>query len=71
MTNGILEGFNSLFQAAKAKARVYRKTETIERHLLLLNSARRIPSTSSKKLQGTCFSKCNKYLWLRSIPNPR
>ncbi len=29
LTNGILEGFNSIFQAAKAKARGYRKTQTI------------------------------------------
>lgn len=29
ISNGILEGFNSLFQAAKAKARGYKKTETI------------------------------------------
>jgi len=30
ITNGILEGFNSIFQAAKAKARGYKRTETIK-----------------------------------------
>jgi hypothetical protein len=30
INNGILEGFNSIFQAAKAKARGYSKTETIK-----------------------------------------
>ncbi len=29
LNNGILEGFNSLFQAAKAKARGYRRFDTI------------------------------------------
>jgi len=29
ISNGILEGFNSIFQAAKSKARGYKKTETI------------------------------------------
>jgi len=36
ITNGILEGFNSLFQAAKAKARGYRKTETIKAVIYIL-----------------------------------
>lgn len=34
--NGILEGFNSLFQAAKAKARGYRSTETIKTVIYIL-----------------------------------
>jgi len=36
ISNGILEGFNSLFKAAKAKARGYRKTETIKAVIYLL-----------------------------------
>ncbi len=36
ITNGILEGFNSLFQAAKAKARGYKKTETIKAVIYIL-----------------------------------
>lgn len=36
LTNGILEGFNSLFQAAKAKARGYKKTETIKAVIYIL-----------------------------------
>lgn len=36
ISNGILEGFNSVFQAAKAKARGYRKTETIKTIIYIL-----------------------------------
>ena len=36
ITNGILEGFNSIFQAAKAKARGYKKTETIKTVIYIL-----------------------------------
>lgn len=36
ITNGILEGFNSIFQAAKAKARGYKKTETIKAVIYIL-----------------------------------
>lgn len=38
ITNGILEGFNSIFQAAKAKARGYKKTETIKAIIYLLTA---------------------------------
>ena len=34
--NGILEGFNSIFQAAKAKARGYKNTETIKTIIYIL-----------------------------------
>lgn len=34
--NGILEGFNSIFQAAKAKARGYKKTSTIKTIIYIL-----------------------------------
>lgn len=36
ISNGILEGFNSIFQAAKAKARGYKKTETIKNIIYIL-----------------------------------
>lgn len=36
ISNGILEGFNSLFQAAKAKARGYKRTDTIITIIYLL-----------------------------------
>jgi transposase len=36
ISNGILEGFNSLFQAAKAKARGYKKTRTIKTIIYVL-----------------------------------
>ncbi len=36
LTNRILEGLNSLFQAAEAKARGYWKTETLKAALYLL-----------------------------------
>ena len=36
LTNGVLEGFNSIFQAAKAKARGYKKTETIKAIIYVL-----------------------------------
>jgi len=36
INNGILEGFNSLFQAAKAKARGYQKTRTIKSVIYIL-----------------------------------
>jgi transposase len=36
INNGILEGFNSIFQAAKAKARGYSKTETIKTIIYIL-----------------------------------
>ena len=36
LNNGILEGFNSLFQAAKAKARGYRRFDTISTIIYLL-----------------------------------
>ena len=36
INNGILEGFNSIFQAAKAKARGYKKTETIKTVIYIL-----------------------------------
>lgn len=36
INNGILEGFNSLFQAAKAKARGYKKTKTIKAVIYIL-----------------------------------
>jgi transposase len=36
ITNGILEGFNSIFQAAKAKARGYKKTDTIKTIIYVL-----------------------------------
>jgi len=36
ITNGILEGFNSLFQAAKTKARGYKKTDTIKAVIYIL-----------------------------------
>jgi len=36
ITNGILEGFNSLFQAAKAKARGYKRTKTIKAIIYIL-----------------------------------
>jgi len=36
ITNGILEGYNSIFQAAKAKARGYKKTDTIKTIIYLL-----------------------------------
>jgi len=36
ISNGILEGFNSIFQAAKAKARGYRRPDTIKAIIYLL-----------------------------------
>jgi transposase len=36
INNGILEGFNSLFQAAKAKARGYKKTKTVKAVIYVL-----------------------------------
>ncbi len=36
ISNGILEGFNSIFQAAKAKARGYRRSDTIKAIIYLL-----------------------------------
>ena len=36
ITNAILEGFNSIFQAAKNKARGYKKFETIKAIIYLL-----------------------------------
>jgi len=36
ITNGIIESFNPLLQAAKAKARGYRKTETLKVVIYLL-----------------------------------
>ncbi len=36
ISNGILEGFNSIFQAAKAKVRGYKKTETIKTIIYIL-----------------------------------
>ncbi len=36
ITNGLLEGFNSIFQAAKAKARGYKKTKTIKAIIYIL-----------------------------------
>ena len=36
ISNGILEGFNSIFQAAKAKARGYRRNDTIKAIIYLL-----------------------------------
>lgn len=36
ITNGILEGFNSVFQAAKAKARGYKRPETIKAIIYVL-----------------------------------
>jgi len=36
INNGILEGFNSIFQAAKAKARGYKKTNTIKTIIYIL-----------------------------------
>ncbi len=36
ITNGLLEGFNSIFQAAKAKARGYKKIETIKTIIYVL-----------------------------------
>lgn len=36
INNGILEGFNSIFQAAKAKARGYKKIETIKNIIYIL-----------------------------------
>jgi len=36
INNGILEGFNSIFQAAKAKARGYKRTETIKTIIYIL-----------------------------------
>lgn len=36
ISNGILEGFNSIFQAAKAKARGYKKTQTIKTIIYIL-----------------------------------
>jgi transposase len=36
VNNGILEGFNSIFQAAKAKARGYKKTQTIKTIIYVL-----------------------------------
>lgn len=36
ISNGILEGFNSIFQAAKAKARGYKKIETIKNIIYIL-----------------------------------
>jgi len=36
ISNGILEGFNSIFQAAKAKARGYKRTDTIKTIIYLL-----------------------------------
>jgi transposase len=36
INNGILEGFNSLFQAAKSKARGYRRSDTIKAIIYLL-----------------------------------
>jgi transposase len=38
INNGILEGFNSIFQAAKAKARGYKKTETIKNIIYILTA---------------------------------
>jgi transposase len=38
ISNGILEGFNSIFQAAKAKARGYKKTETIKIIIYILTA---------------------------------
>ena len=36
ISNGILEGFNSLFQAAKSKARVYRRFDTLRTIIYLI-----------------------------------
>ena len=36
IANGILEGFNSIFQAAKAKARGYKRPDTIKAMIYLL-----------------------------------
>ncbi len=38
ITNGILEGYNSIFLAAKAKARGYKKTDTIKTIIYLLTA---------------------------------
>ncbi len=38
INNGILEGFNSIFQAAKAKARGYKKTKTIKSVIYILTA---------------------------------
>ena len=38
ISNGILEGFNSIFQAAKAKARGYKNNETIKTVIYLLTA---------------------------------
>lgn len=38
INNGILEGFNSIFQAAKAKARGYKKTDTIKNIIYILTA---------------------------------
>lgn len=54
ITNAILEGFNSLFQAAKAKARGYKKTETIKIIIYLITG----------KLD---FSKVNSYFTTHSF----
>jgi len=54
ISNGILEGFNSIFQAAKAKARGYKKTETIKTIIYILTG----------KLD---FSKVNPYYVTHSI----
>ncbi|MCD6347364.1 MAG: transposase [Bacteroidales bacterium] len=54
ISNGILKGFNSIFQAAKAKARGYKKTETIKTIIYILTG----------KLD---FSKVNPYYATHSI----
>ena len=54
ISNGILEGFNSIFQAAKAKARGYKKTDTIKTIIYILTG----------KLD---FSKVNPYYLTHSI----
>ena len=36
ISNGILEGFNSIFQAAKAKARGYKRVDTVKAIIYLL-----------------------------------
>jgi transposase len=36
INNGILEGFNSIFQAAKSKARGYQRADTIKAIIYLL-----------------------------------
>ena len=47
MTNGFLEAINGLFQAAKRKARGYRRLSTIRTLIFLIAGKTQLPHTQS------------------------